>query len=253
MKTLKRLFWDLEVSPDIVLSWRVGHKVSIGPENIIKERAIICIGYKWEQDKKARVLVWDDKQDDKEILRQFINLANEADELIAHNGDKFDMPWFMTRCLFHRLPTFPVYKTADTLQWAKRRFYFNSNKLNYIAQFLGMGAKLKTDFGMWREITLNNDRSALKKMAIYCARDVELLQNVWQKLAPLSAIKSHAGVMANRDNWSCPACASEHVKKNLSRISACGTTSHQMKCNDCGRYYAISQSVFDRYQKAKKD
>lgn len=60
MNNLKRLFWDIEVSPDVVLSWRVGSKVHIAPENIVRERAIICIGYKWEKDKKARVMVWDE-------------------------------------------------------------------------------------------------------------------------------------------------------------------------------------------------
>lgn len=251
MNTLKRLFWDIEVSPDVVLSWRVGNKVHLAPENIVKERAIICIGYKWQTDKKARVLVWDEKQDDKAMLKDFLALANEADELVAHNGDRFDLPWFITRCLYHKIPTFPDYKTADTLQWAKRKFYFNSNKLNYIGQFLGMGSKIKTEFGMWKDITLNNDRAALKKMATYCARYVELLQGVWEKLAPLSAIKTHSGVASSRDKWSCPACGSVKVHKNKTKISAQGNKTHAMQCNDCGRYYAISDAVYARYQ-AKK-
>ncbi len=34
----------------------------------------------------------------------------------------------------------------DTLQWAKRRFLFNSNRLDYLGAFLGLGRKLGSTF-----------------------------------------------------------------------------------------------------------
>ena len=44
----KRLFYDIETSPNIGFFWGAGYKVNISHDNIIKERAIICICYKWE-------------------------------------------------------------------------------------------------------------------------------------------------------------------------------------------------------------
>jgi hypothetical protein len=41
MTTPKRLFFDIETSPNIGLFWSAGFKLNIAPENIIKERAII--------------------------------------------------------------------------------------------------------------------------------------------------------------------------------------------------------------------
>ena len=250
MPMIKRLFWDIETSPNVVLSWRVGYKINIDNDNILKERAIICIGYKWEHEKHARVLTWNRKQDDKPMLQRFLRIANQSDEMIAHNGDSFDLPWFLTRCAFHGIHTFPTYKTADTLQWARRKFYFNSNKLNYIAQYLGIGSKIKTEFGLWKDICLRHDSSALKKMSVYCARDVELLEQVWKRLSALVSHKTHAGVLGGAEKWTCPHCSSEDVKRSKTKVTAAGTVQYQMQCK-CGRYYSINRIAMNDYEKAK--
>ena len=98
----KRLFFDIETSPNIGFFWQSGYKLNIPYSNIIKERAIICICYKWADEKQVYSLSWDDNQDDREMLEKFIAVANEASELVGHNSDKFDLPWVRTRCLFHK-------------------------------------------------------------------------------------------------------------------------------------------------------
>ncbi len=96
MGNIKRLFFDIETSPNIGMFWSAGYKKDISPESIIKERAIICIAYKWAGDEKTHVLSWDENQDDKVMLEKFILIANSADELVGHNGDRFDLPWIRT-------------------------------------------------------------------------------------------------------------------------------------------------------------
>ncbi len=249
---VKRLFYDLETSPNVVLSWRVGYKINIDSENILKERAVICIGYKWQHEAKPHVITWDKKQDDKAMLAKFLKEANKADELVAHNGDKFDLPWFLTRCAYHGLATFPSYKTADTLQWAKRRFNFNSNRLNYIAQFFGIGGKLHTEFGLWKAVCLENSPQALARMSKYCAHDVVLLEKVWERLSALVPHKTHAGVASKQDKWSCPHCASEDVCLYGTRFSAHGTRSTRVQCKQCRRFYFINDAVRTKYEESKK-
>ena len=48
MSQIKRLFFDIETAPNIGLFWEAGYKKTNNPDNIIKERVIICICYKWE-------------------------------------------------------------------------------------------------------------------------------------------------------------------------------------------------------------
>lgn len=251
MPKIKRLFWDIETSPDVTYSWRVGHKLSLGAENIITERCVICICWKWEGEKAVHSLTWDDVKNDRDMLRGFLRVAAEADELVAHNGDRFDLPWFRTRCLYHGLTPLPIYKTVDTLAWARRLFYFNSNRLDYIGRFLGLGAKLHTGFDLWKKV-MDGDTTALSYMVKYCKQDVRLLEQVYQRLSTVAPAKTHAGVLFGGDTWQCPRCASEAVHKNKTRVTAGGTIRHQMACNKCGGSFTINEAAFGRYLKVKK-
>ena len=88
-------------------------------------------------------------------------VANLANEMVGHNGDKFDLAWIRTRCLFHKIEMFPAYVTIDTLKIARSKFRFNSNRLNYIADFLGLGQKIKTEYSLWKDILLKKDNLSL--------------------------------------------------------------------------------------------
>lgn len=249
---IKRLFWDLETSPNVVLSWRVGHKIRIDSDNILKERKIICVGYKWEHEKEAKCLTWDKNQDDKAMVLSFLDIALEADELVAQNGDQFDLPWLRSRCLFHGVKSLPRFKTADTLQWAKRNFYFNSNKLDYMADYLGIGRKIQTDFGLWKDIVLNNCPVAMAKMVKYCKHDVILLEKVWKRLSMSVAPKTNVAVLLGGDKWQCPRCASKKVQARGECITSAGTISHRMQCQKCGGWYKIGDPAFEKYNTLTK-
>ena len=236
-----------------MLSWRVGYRINIDYDNIVKERAIICAAWKWAGDTKVRAEVWNDQQDDKVVLEAFLEDAHMADEIVGHNGDKFDLPWVKTRCLYHGLQTFPRYKTIDTLQWARRNFYFNSNRLDYLGKYLGCGGKIKTEFGLWKDVVLNNDREKLTQMVRYNKRDVVRLEQVYDKLAGHVSPKTHVGVLNGHEKWTCAYCGSEDVIVNKTRrVTAAGTIQKQMLCRGCGRYYSISSKSHVEYLQDKR-
>lgn len=247
---LKRLFLDIETSPNVVYSWRVGYKIQISADNILLERKIVCVAYKWEHEKTVRALHWDENMDDRQMLEALLPVMNEADEIVMHNGDKFDLPWIRTRCLFHRLPMPPDHKTVDTLQQARRKFYFNSNRLDYISKYSGRKGKLKTEFSLWKRVCGDNDRAALKYMVKYCKGDVFELEAAYITIAPYVTHKTHAGVIEGHDKWSCPHCASENVGSNGVRVTSAGTKYHRMQCKSCCRWYRINDAAHGRYLKA---
>jgi uncharacterized protein YprB with RNaseH-like and TPR domain len=238
----RRLFFDIEVSPNVGIFWTAGFKQTISYESILKERAIICICYKWEGEKTVYSLTWDKKQCDKKLLQQFVKIAEEADELIGHNGDRFDITWIRTRCVFHKIPVTPFLKTIDTLKIAKRLFRFNSNRLDYLGKFLGMGCKITTGYGLWKKV-LDKDDKALKEMVTYCKGDVNLLEGVFQRLANYEKPKTHYGVMNGRKKSSCPECGSDDTKIALTRVSAAGVKRVQLQCKKCGKYHTVSKTT----------
>lgn len=237
MTKRKRLFFDIETSPNIGLFWEAGYKKNIDYSNIIKERAIICICYKWEEAKEVFEVHWDSKQCDKALLQKFIKIANDADELIGHNGDRFDLAWIRTRCLYHNIDMFPNYTTIDTLKIARSKFKFNSNKLNYIADFLGIGQKIKTEFGLWKDIVLYKDKKAMDAMIKYCKKDVVLLEKVFKAIKGHIAPKTHFGVKFGGDRGSCPECGSDEIMRNAIRYTASGVKKITYKCRTCHKYH----------------
>jgi uncharacterized protein YprB with RNaseH-like and TPR domain len=234
----RRLFFDIETSPNVGLFWSAGYKQRVDYDNIIKERAIICIAYKWEEEKEVYCIQWDGKQSDKKLLQKFIEVANQSIELVGHNGDKFDLPWIRTRCLYHRIDMFPHYTSVDTLKISRSKFKFNSNRLNYIANYLGLGGKIKTDFALWKKIVLQNDKAAMKKLADYCKRDVILLENVYNHLKFHTKHVTHYGVIFGQDKSSCPECGSDDLVRSNSRITSTGLKKIQYRCNTCKRYHS---------------
>jgi uncharacterized protein YprB with RNaseH-like and TPR domain len=233
----KRLFFDIETSPNLGLFWQAGYKQRIDYSNIVTERKIICICYKWEDDPFTYALTWDKKMNDKHMLSEFIQVANTADELVGHNGDKFDLPWVRTRCLFHGIKMFPRYITIDTLKISRSQFKFNSNKLDYIAKYLGFKGKIETSYGLWKDIMLKNDTKALGKMVEYCREDVIQLEKIYTKIKNHTASKTHYGVVFNAGREGCPECGSDELTIHKNRISATGVKYIQYQCKTCGKYF----------------
>lgn len=245
----KRLFFDIETSPNIVLSWRTGYQITIDHDNILSERAIICICWKWEHEEDIRSLTWSKKHDDRKMLVEFSKVINQATEVIGHNSDKFDIKWFNTRCLYHRIHICPEIRSIDTLKIARSKFYFNSNRLDYIAKFLGIGGKMDTGgFGLWKAIVLDKCSESLAKMVEYCKRDVQILESVYNELKSFAKPKTHYGVLMGGESYSCPECGHDRPKVSKTRVLPSGITQKQMLCKNskCERYFTISNRAYQK-------
>jgi len=247
--SFKRMFFDIETSYNIGKFWRAGYGLNINPGDIIREKAVICISWKWENEDKVSHLNWDKDQCDKKMLKEFSKILATADEVIAHNGDRFDIKWLRTRCLIHRIP-FPTYvKSLDTLRKVKSMFNFNSNKLDYIAQVLGFGNKIPTGIQLWDRIILDKDPKAMEKMLEYCDHDVVLLEDVYQTIQSYIKPETHVGRHLGHDKASCPTCGNEHTKHIKNTFTAAGTIKRHMGCDSCGSDYVISNTAFKKRNK----
>lgn len=245
-KKFKRLYFDIETSPNIGFFWNVGPKVSIDHSSIIHERAIICICYKWEDESKVHYLTWN-RGDDKKMLQTFIKIMNTADEVVGHNGDAYDIRWIKTRCLYHGISAFPEYHSLDTLKLSRKGFRFNSNRLDYLGKFMKVGQKADTGgFKTWRDIVLNNSSKAMAHMVKYCMEDVRLLERVHKKLIPYTKAKTHKGLATGRDACSCPHCSSISTVINRRYFKTGKIPYVAMKCNDCGSYFTISETTLNK-------
>lgn len=168
----------------------------------------------------------------KDMVKRIHKLVNEADAVVHYNGVKFDMPWLNQEFLLNGLPPPSSYADIDLLKTARRRFKFPSNKLDYVAQQLDVGQKVK-HIGMELWIgCMNGDSASWAKMKRYNKQDVRLLEKVYIELLPW--IKSHPnwGVFENGKARTCSHCGSHKIKRD--GIQRNVTLSYQRyRCTNC--------------------
>ena len=243
---IKRLFFDIETGYYIlkVRTWQLKNYTRYFDHNdIMREKEIICISYKWQGEDKVHTLDW--RMGEKKMLKAFIKIMGEADECVGHNGDNFDIKELRTRCISHGVLMYPNYRTLDTLKKARSGFRFASNKLDYLGHFFGIGGKKEHDgFDLWKDVVEGGDEERLEQMISYCERDVILLEDVYFVMRPFITHENNMAVLKGGDKWECPECASSNVQLSHTYSTPLGTIRRKMKCNDCKKQYKVSNKTY---------
>lgn len=212
----RTLLFDIETSLMPVAVFQLSGNEWISPENILSERHLISVCWRWlGEDKIHSVSLLDDPKrfardphDDLYVAKTFHKVLSEADVVVGHNSDYFDIKYLKTRMLVHGLPPLPPIASLDTYKVAKKHFMLASNKLDYVARLLKVGKKMDTPKGLWLDV-LRGDKKAIKIMIAYNKVDVDILEAVFKKLAPY--MDNHT----NRELFGgsgCPRCGSTKIQ-----------------------------------------
>lgn len=230
------LLFDIETLPMEIYAWRLGEQ-NWNPENIIRDWCVLGYSAKWLFEPNPMSGILSSKQaisrDDKSLVDAIYSLFQQADIIIAHNGDHFDLPKMNTRFLRYDLIPPSPYLTVDTKDAAKRAFGITSNKLDYIAKYLGLPAKLHTDFDLWVRCS-KGDTEALAYMQKYNTQDIFVLEDVYVKLRPwIRHPNMSLYVNIEDDEIVCPKCGSDDINWGETyRTTA--SIFEAFRCNHCG-------------------
>lgn len=226
-----RLIFDVEVSPCQGYFWRPGYGINVSASNVRVYGAVICLAYKFESEQKIHTLQWDDKQSDYKLLKEFVPIMQEADEIIGHNHQGFDVKWIRTRCLFHRLPCPPNFVMTDTWLQSKRYFRFPGNSLKAVARYLGLEGKLEPSPGLWEKVVFDKNKKAMKELLAYCRRDVDQTAKVFQEFVPYT---DPAPLHRGSSMQDCAHCGSSNTRWEKDRTSTAGIKKTQFRCQEPG-------------------
>jgi len=179
---MKILLLDIETTPMQVYAWGLWDQ-NITIDQIIKPTEMLCFGARWLGSKKVifKSVHHDGKQG---MLEELHKLMDEADVLVGWNSAAFDHKHINREFLENGMqPPSPV-KDLDLMSVTKANFQFPSNKLDYVAQALGVGAKVKhSGFSLWVRC-MDGDEKAWAEMKKYQVQDVNLLVDLYYHLLP---------------------------------------------------------------------
>lgn len=231
------LILDIETAPIRAKVWDIWNQ-NINLEQIDNDWFIFTWAAKWLFEKKvysARLTGKEAiKQVDKRILTGIWGLLNEADIVIAHNGDRFDIPRLNTRFIINNIKPPLPYQSIDTLKTIKRQFAFTSNKLDFVNKVLSLERKEKHEgFPMWSKCYIGDDK-ALKDMERYNIKDARILEDTYLRLRPW--IKPHPNVglfILDEHTFHCPSCGSADLKDEGKMYYTTANAYEQFRCDNC--------------------
>jgi len=179
---MKTLFLDIETTPLQVYTWGLWDQ-NISIDQIIKSTEMLCFGARWLGDKK--VIFKSAHHDGKKtMLEELHKLMDEADVLVGWNSAAFDHKHINREFLENKMAPPSPTKDLDLMSVTKSNFLFPSNKLDYVAQKLEVGAKVKhSGFKLWLDCMAGDDK-AWKEMKKYQIQDVNLLVDLYDLLLP---------------------------------------------------------------------
>jgi len=234
----KIAFLDIETAPSIGYVWGKWEQDVI---DFIRDGYVLSYSFKWADKPGVKTKglpdypeTWEkSKIDDSAIMADLWKDLNAADIIIAHNGDKFDIPTIRTRfTTLGMRPTSP-FQTVDTLQIARRMFKFKSNKLDDLGRDLGIGRKMPhTGFHMW-QACMAGDLKAWHLMKRYNHHDVLLLEELYYKFLPWA--KTHPNVNRGGEPR-CIRCGSDNFKREGERFTNL-RKKDQFHCLNCGAWF----------------
>lgn len=225
------LFLDIEWSPVKAYVWRAWDE-NIAPAQIIEDGGLLCICFKFSDEKDYHFYSqWGEGGKD-EMLRQTRNAILEADAVITYNGDKYDLPKIQGELLRHGMPPMPPVTSIDVIKTVKKMGYFR-NALGFVGPFLGLGKKVSHEgFDLWKKVD-EGDWRAQRKMEKYCIQDVRLLVRLYNRIRPFIPTHPHLALSSPE---SCPVCGAAHVqKRGVTRTRSFIT--QRLHCTSCGHWF----------------
>lgn len=239
---------DIETAP--ILAWVWGlYKPCIAISQIEQDWHLLCWAAKWHGEKKVmRDALWKyklsyllDPRMERHILESLWNLLDEADIVVAHNGDRFDVAKVNAKFFEYGFKPPSPFKIVDTLKVVRANFNFSSNKLDYIAQLKDVGEKLKTDFELWIDV-MNGNPKQCKRMMDYNVQDVILLEKIYTMMLPWISNHPNVGVFEDDSVTQCAGCGSSDLQYRGYSYTNAGKYQRYV-CKDCGKWGKLAANL----------
>lgn len=241
---LKILTIDIECSPSVAHVWGLWDQ-NVAINQIVEDGKMICFAAKWYGDEQTLFYSVNGKGGHAGMVRAAWELLNKADIIVTYNGINYDVKHLNREFVMLGLPPVERFKHVDLLRVVKKHFKFPSNKLDYVAQHLGVGHKVVHEgHDLWKAC-MAGDMEAWQRMEAYNRGDVTLTEKVYDRLRPWCGVGMGVSLAVyDGDVLSCPACGSiERVETGPVVVGVSRFRGY--RCTACGCVYRSKTRVGD--------
>lgn len=240
---------DIETAPHKAYVWGL-YDQQVGINQIVEPGYTLSWAAKWYG--RGGVMFGSvNRHSARQMILSVYKLLDEADAVCHFNGKKFDIPTLNREFLLMGLPPPSPFKHIDLLQTCRQQFKFASNKLDYVSQALGEGAKTEhKGMELWRGC-MNGDAASWRTMEAYNKNDVLLTERLYERLMPW--IKSHPNHNLYEDDACCPNCGSQKRQARGTAMTN-GSEYARFQCTStlpltgrkCGKWYRGNKAIQGR-------
>jgi hypothetical protein len=253
----KILLLDIETAPLLVHNWSLWQNYT-SLNQIVDDWFMLSWAAKWIDEEEVffdslishKKAFKEDPQNDIIIVKSLYSMIDEADIIIGHNLKKFDDKKAKARFLKHGFIMPTAYRKIDTLDIVKREFAITSNKLDFLATYLGLSNKVAHEgHTLWVKC-MKGDLEAWKVMKEYNIHDVVLLEEVYKLIRGWSTNHPNLASYYNDFVERCTNCASTNLI-NLEEKAFTNLGSYEtIRCGDCGKISKKRGNLFSEEKRS---
>jgi hypothetical protein len=233
-QSAKILLLDIECAPTTAYVWGRWDQ-TVSQKQVVNEGYLLTYSAKWLGEETIVSNRIYEARNDEVLVRELSELMSNADLIVAHNAQKFDIPLIKTRMVALGMTPPSPSKIVDTLRIAKAEFRFPSNSLDSIAAYLGLPRKMShSGFELWTRCMAMDD-DAFEEMLEYNVQDVVVLEEVYMRLRHWSKTHPNVALYEPAGKVRCVCCGSEKLSLIDKKYYTNASTFALYNCMDCGK------------------
>lgn len=241
------LVLDIETMMGEAYIWRMWEEVR-NIEMLVEPVTILSWAAKWAGDEHA---YFDSvhRNTREGMMENMWNMLDEAEVVVGWNSNRFDLRHINAEFMELGFGPPSPYRKVDLQQHVRRQAKFMSNKLDYVADRLGLGRKLEHEgLGMWKKC-LAGDKEAWTTMEEYNIYDVELTEQVFHRLRPWLPYTINQSI---ENGHVCPECGGTHLHARGVRKTATRAYD-RWHCQTCDTWSQSASARKDMKATLKKE
>ena len=240
---MKILTIDIENFPNIGDVWDLWNQ-NISLAQLRESARTVAFAAKWHGSTKVEF--YSEFHHGRDVmLDKAWHLVNDADVVVHYNGKRHDMPYLRQEWADEEMAAPSPYQEIDLYQVVKRQFKYPSNKLDYVAQRLGLGGKVAhAGHALWVKC-MAGDAKAWTQMRKYNKHDVVLTEALYDRLrdwVPNPPNPALYGDLSPGTGDTCPECGSAALSPQGYAYTSISKF-QRYRCRDCDRWSRSGRAV----------